>query len=84
MPPDRPAPDAPIGWIFAMFGSCSALIFLYFVIIPECNGLSTRNGGTTSCVINQPVLYLCVLIFLAGTIFSGYCLARTVLQNRKG
>ncbi len=84
MPRDRPATDSSIGWIFAMFGSCSALIFLYFVIIPECTGLSARNGGSAVCSLNLPVLYVCALIFLAGTILSGYFLARSALRDREG
>ena len=76
MPPKAQGFRPAILWLIVLVSSLSALAFIVFFIVPNCAALPVWGRNTGTCGEKMWVVYVCSAMFLAGTFYSGYRLAR--------
>lgn len=72
------------GYLISLIGSLAILSFLVFIVIPDCAAVAATSGGTASCEMNMPAVYVVFLIFAALIVYSGVRLAEILLEARGG
>ncbi len=72
------------GYLISLIGSLAMLGILLFIVIPDCAAVAVKSGGTASCEMNMPAVYVVFLIFAAIIVFCGVRVAEILLGERGG
>ncbi len=70
------------GYLISLIGSCAILGVLLFIVIPDCAGVAAKSGGSASCAMNMPAVYVIFLIFAAIIVFSGVRAGEILLEAK--
>lgn len=63
------------GYLLCLVICLSMLVFLVFIVTPDCENLAVTSGGTETCETGSG-LYLFGLAFTAIALYTGYRMCR--------
>lgn len=71
------------GYLLCLVICLSMLVFLVFIVAPDCANLAVTSGGTESCEMGSGA-YLFGLAFAAIALYAGYKMCRILFPARFG
>lgn len=71
------------GYLLCLVICLSMLVFLLFIVAPDCADLEAGSGGTASCEMGSGV-YLFGAVFFVIALYAGYRLGRILFPARAG
>ena len=69
------------GYLLCLVLSLSMLIFLVFIVIPDCADLAVASGGSARCETGSN-MYLFGAAFAAVVLYAGYTICRILFPAR--